>query len=100
VLSVFFSPNNKFLASGSWDMTVKVWKVGSWRRIVTLREHRDLVWSVSFSPDGKFLASGSWDKTVKVCEVGSWKEVATLLGYKEDDMFSINDDEMRRMFGS
>jgi WD40 repeat protein len=76
---ITFSPDGKFLASGSWrDTTVKVWEVGSWREVATLRGHGDVVHSVSFSPDGKFLASGSGDTTVKVWEVGSWQEVATL----------------------
>jgi hypothetical protein len=77
ISSVAFSPDGKFLASGSDDNTVKVWEVGSWREVITLR-HGDRVRSVSFSPDGKFLASGSKDNTVKVWEVGSWREVTTL----------------------
>jgi WD40 repeat protein len=60
---------------------VKVWEVGSWREVATLRGHGSECVSVSFSPDGKFLASGSGDKTVKVWEVGSWQEVATLRGH-------------------
>jgi hypothetical protein len=81
IRSVAFSPDGKFLASGSDDKTVKVWEVGSWREVATLRGHGGYVYSVSFSPDGKFLASGSDDKTVKVWEVGDWWEVATLRGH-------------------
>jgi WD40 repeat protein/predicted Ser/Thr protein kinase len=80
VNSVTFSPDGKFLASGSDDKTVKVWEVGNWR-VATLKGHRKRVYSVSFSPDGKFLASGSGDETVKVWEVGNWWEVTTLKGH-------------------
>jgi WD40 repeat protein len=82
VWSVTFSPGGKFLASGSDDETVKVWEVGSWREVATLR-HGSSVWSVTFSPGGKFLASGSDDETVKVWAVGSWREVATLRGHED-----------------
>jgi len=88
VWSVTFSPDGKFLASGSEDYTVKVWEVGSWREVATLKGHGSVVKSVTFSPDGKFLASGSWDKTVKVWDVGSWREVATLKGH-EGDVYSV-----------
>jgi hypothetical protein len=82
VFSVSFSPDGKFLASGSDDWTVKVWKVGSWQEVATLSGHEGFVRSVTFSPDGKFLASGSRDTTVKVWKVGSWREVATLSGHE------------------
>ena len=68
--SVTFSPDEKFLASGSKDKTVKVWEVGSWREVATLKGHGGWVLSVSFSPDGKFLASGGSDQTVHVWKVG------------------------------
>jgi WD40 repeat protein len=66
VNSVAFSPDGKYLASGSQDKIVKLWSVQSQKEVTTLKGHSDSVESVAFSPDGKYLASGSRDKTVKL----------------------------------
>ena len=65
VNSVSFSPDGKFILSGSDDQTVKLWNLaGDLRQ--TFNGHSDRVNSVSFSPDGKFILSGSSDYTVKL----------------------------------
>jgi WD40 repeat protein len=83
VLSVAFSPDGKYLASGSYDRTVKLWSVESQNKGTTLRGHSGHVNSVAFPPDGKYLASGSRDKTVTLWSVESQKEVTTLQGHSE-----------------
>ena len=77
VRSVAFSPDEKFLASGSEDNKVKVREVGSWREVAIL-EHGSPVLSISFSPDGRFLASGCKDRKVRIWLTGGpWPEFAT-----------------------
>lgn len=82
VINVSFSPDRVYLASGSWDKTVKLWRLesGQWKYDQTLEGHSDKLGSVHFSPDGKYLASGSWDRTVKVWRLESrqWKYDQTL----------------------
>ena len=66
VKSVVFSADGEYLASGSEDKTIGVWRVSSGKRIKTLTGHSSYVFSVVFSADGEYLASGSGDKTIGV----------------------------------
>ncbi|OCQ89971.1 hypothetical protein BCD64_18715 [Nostoc sp. MBR 210] len=65
VWGVAFSSDGKFLASGSRDQTVKLWRPDG-TLLQTLKGHTESVTSVSFSPDGQSLASSSLDKTVEI----------------------------------
>jgi len=66
VFSVSFSPDGKYICSGSADKTVKLWNTETGKNIDTLTDHTSSVTSVSFSPDGNYICSGSSDKTVRV----------------------------------
>ena len=66
VRSVVFSPDGQLLASGSWDNTVRLWRVRDGALLRTLKGHTAWVFSVVFSPDGRLLASGSGDGTVRL----------------------------------
>ncbi|TVQ45181.1 MAG: WD40 repeat domain-containing protein, partial [Gloeocapsa sp. DLM2.Bin57] len=59
----------RFLASGSWDKTLKIWHVETGKLIRTLTGHSNWVNSVNYSPDGRFLASGSRDNTIRIWRV-------------------------------
>ncbi len=66
VRSVTWSPDGKYIASGSDDGTVQVWEALTGRHLLTYRGHKARVCSVAWSPNGKYIASGSWDKTASI----------------------------------
>jgi WD40 repeat protein len=87
VLSVAFSPDGRFLASGSDDTIIKLWDLATQKHL-TFEGHGEYSWSrginsVGFSPDGKFLVSGSDDKTIKLWDVNLGIEVFTFTGHEE-----------------
>lgn len=75
VSSVTFSPDGKYVVSGSWDKTARVWEASTGKEIARTT-HADLVTSVGFSPDGKYVVSGSWDQTARVWEATTGKEIS------------------------
>ncbi|KIJ23644.1 hypothetical protein M422DRAFT_148463, partial [Sphaerobolus stellatus SS14] len=70
VYSVSFSPDGRYIASGSNDYTVHLWSVETGMSVgQPYKGHTDSVNSVSFSPDGRYIASGSYDRTVHLWSV-------------------------------
>jgi WD40 repeat protein len=72
VYSVAYSPDGKYLITGSLDHTLKLWEAGAGKEIKTYSGttgHQKMVLCVAFSPDGQLIASGSADNTLKAWDV-------------------------------
>ncbi|KAI1792156.1 WD40-repeat-containing domain protein, partial [Ganoderma leucocontextum] len=66
VLSLCFSPDATYIASGSSDTSVRLWRLRDGSCAATFVEHESGVGHVSFSPDGEALCSGAWDGSVVI----------------------------------
>ena len=67
--SVAWSPDGRYIVSGSDDKTIRVWDATTYRLKATLRGYNDAVGLVAWSPDGRYIVSGSKDNTIRVWEV-------------------------------
>lgn len=64
VISVAFSPDGKYLASGSGDTTVRFWDIHTQTPHFTCTGHKHWVLCISWSPCGTKLASASKDGAI------------------------------------
>jgi ribosome assembly protein 4 len=89
VLHVSFSPDGLYIASASFDNSVKLWNARDGKFITNLRGHVGAVYMVAWSSDSRLLASASKDTTVKVWDVRTGKLKEDLPGHK-DEVFALD----------
>ncbi len=85
VSGLAFAPDERTLASASYDRSVRIWRTGDDGRppalLAALPEHSDQATSVAFSPDGTLLAAGGADRTVQVWRTLDRARIQTLTGH-------------------
>ncbi|GCE59596.1 eIF2A-related protein [Microcystis aeruginosa] len=82
VESVAFSPDGKYLATGSNDNIARLWSLQS-HFFVEFKGHKDNIESVAFSPDGKYLATGSSSNTAHLWDLQG-NLIAEFKGHKDN----------------
>jgi WD40 repeat protein len=74
VFTVAYSPDGRYLLSGSRDAHLKVWEVTQgYQEVSSIIAHLFTINHLTFSPDGQFFATCSMDKSVKVWDARTFR---------------------------
>lgn len=90
VLGVAFSPDGKFLATCSEDVTTKIWNLQDFSELMTLEGHFQEINDVVFSMDGNKLITAG-DRSIRIWDVGTWTEEKIFIGH-HTYVWSVNAD--------
>lgn len=83
VNSVAFSPDGKWLLTGSADKILGIWDVQTGKSLKTLHGHTGAIDQVAFSPDGKSALSLSVrDNTLRVWDIENGNEIRSFADAK------------------
>ncbi|EJF64117.1 U4/U6 snRNP-specific spliceosomal protein [Dichomitus squalens LYAD-421 SS1] len=88
---VRFSPNSKYLATGSWAGNVKLWDMPNCTPVRSFRGHTDRVGGVAWHPQATLsqsedvvnMVSGAADQTVNLWSLNSETPLATMKGHAD-----------------
>lgn len=86
---VTFSPDGRYIASASFDNSIKLWDGRDGKFVSTLRGHVASVYQCAWSSDCRLLVSGSKDTTLKVWDVKTRKLQNDLPGHL-DEVFAVD----------
>ncbi|KAL0734515.1 hypothetical protein Bca4012_010725 [Brassica carinata] len=86
---VYFSPDGKWIASASFDRSVRLWYGVTGQFVTAFRGHVGPVYQVSWSADSRLLLSGSKDSTLKIWEIRTKTLKQDLPGHA-DEVFAVD----------
>src|SRR5690606_18146241 len=66
VETIAFSPDDQYVATGSNDRTIRIWRARDGQLVRIMSGHRNGIKAMAFSPEGRYLASGAADGSIKI----------------------------------
>ena len=85
VTAIDFPADGSFLASCSFDRTVRLWNIDTGEQTAVFAGHRGSIGSIAVSPDGKTVVSGgTWDTTIILWDVKTGKQIKRHSKYRDN----------------
>ena len=86
VTSLGFPADGRFLASGSFDRTVRLWDIDTGEQTALFAGHRAGIGAVAVSPDGKTVVSGdsTWKGVLILWDVETGEQIKRHTGYTDN----------------
>jgi WD40 repeat protein len=82
-----YSPDGRWLASGSWDSTLRLWDAATGELCATL-PHPSFVWGLAFGPDGTWLVTGcTYDDWLRIWDVATGRVRKAIPFHHKDSRF-------------
>ncbi|KAL6925965.1 ribosome assembly [Hanseniaspora valbyensis] len=86
---VSYSPDGRYIASASFDNSIKIWDGRDGKFVQTFRGHVAAVYKLAWSSDCRLLVSCSKDTTLKVWDIKTKKLAVDLPGHT-DEIYTVD----------